>query len=204
MVTLIGDVHGKYGEYKQIIKRHKNSIALGDMGLGFFRFDHHEGKIPMANPPYDYMVKYNARFIRGNHDNPEVCKKHTQWIPDGTIEGDMFFLGGAFSIDHMYRLEGYSWWKDEELSHEEFDKIIDPYRKAKPRIVITHDCPLRMVPYVGSHHIRDNSRTQQFLQSLFEFHQPEYWYFGHHHKSWKMISDKTTFRCLAELETLEI
>ena len=35
MTIMIGDVHGKYDRYKSIIKQHKDTIAIGDMGIGF-------------------------------------------------------------------------------------------------------------------------------------------------------------------------
>lgn len=38
-MILIGDVHGKYGQYLNIIKNHEESIQLGDFGFGLkFKF----------------------------------------------------------------------------------------------------------------------------------------------------------------------
>jgi len=65
--TFIGDVHGKYQQYKKLIRSSPSTIQVGDMGIGFRRWPHGEFQ---TNPPYDLMVETNARFIRGNHDNP--------------------------------------------------------------------------------------------------------------------------------------
>src|SRR5712671_5809644 len=105
MTIFIGDVHGKFDRYKAIIREHPNTIQVGDMGVGFRRWPHGEYQ---SNPPYDEMVKANAYFIRGNHDNPAVCKRHTQYIPDSMVQNDTMFIGGGYSIDWQYRIEDFS------------------------------------------------------------------------------------------------
>src|SRR5688572_16611885 len=115
MTVYIGDVHGKFERYKKIIKRCTDSIQVGDMGVGFRKWKGGE-LVYDTNPPYDAMVDGNHRFIRGNHDNPYVCLKHGQWIPDGTYDGLRMFVGGALSIDKEWRTIGESYWEDEELS----------------------------------------------------------------------------------------
>lgn len=201
-MKFIGDVHGKFNRYKALIKQHQNTIQVGDMGIGFLKWPHGE---PSANPPFDAMLDSGARFIRGNHDNPASCRKHQMWIPDGHIEDDMFFVGGAYSIDYAYRKEGFSWWRDEECSIEQLNTIADAYAVAKPRIMVTHDAPLSVVERIhGSHHRFDDTRTQQALQAMFEVHQPDIWIHGHHHVSFEQVVEGTKFICLAELEIKEI
>lgn len=199
MTYFIGDVHGKFEPYKKLIKEHKDTIQVGDMGIGFKnRFGGFT-----ENPPYDHMVRANARFIRGNHDNPGVCRNNTQWLADGLIEGDMMFIGGAFSIDKDWRTNGIDWWDDEQLSYSEFFELMKVYEDAKPKIMVTHDCPYNIIPYIhGSHHY-DNSATQQCLQNMFELHQPDVWIHGHHHISMDHKIEGTRFICLAELEIKE-
>lgn len=199
-MKVIGDVHGKYKQYKNLIRQHSGTIQVGDLGLGFRRYPHGDWT---QNPPYDEMVAAGATFIRGNHDNPSVCRNHTQWIPDGLVKNDVMFVGGALSIDWQYRIEGYSWWADEQLSQSEFNLVVDTYCVIKPRVMITHDCPLSIIPLIHSHHFNDNSRTQQALQMMFEAHQPDLWIHGHHHISMDHVVEGTRFVCLAELEMKE-
>lgn len=45
----IGDVHGKYGPYRNLIKDKIGTIQVGDMGVGFRKWPHGE---PETNPPY--------------------------------------------------------------------------------------------------------------------------------------------------------
>lgn len=70
-IRFIGDVHGNWKRYKKIINDCDTSIQVGDFGVGFI------SKITEqvhSNPPYDHMKRGDHRFIRGNHDNPNVCK----------------------------------------------------------------------------------------------------------------------------------
>lgn len=172
------------------------------MGIGFRKWPHGEWHV---NPPHAKMVTARARFIRGNHDNPFVCQRHTQWIPDGHIEGDMMFIGGAYSIDKEYRIEDFSWWPEEELSQVEMFRIAEIYERVKPRIMVTHDTPLVAIAQMPhSHHLWESSRTQQFLQSLWNFHKPQIWIHGHHHISVDHMIEGTRFICLAELEMKDV
>lgn len=206
MITrFIGDVHGKYSRYKEIIRDSVPSIQIGDMGVGF----RHErggryGEF-MENPPYDKMASGNHRFIRGNHDNPGVCAQHSQWIPDGTIEGDVMYIGGALSIDRAWRVPGFTWWDDEELSLDRLNQLVDVYAEARPRIMVTHDCPEslveRMCAIIGStQKHNDPSRTRQAFESMLCHHAPELWIYGHWHMPMDKVIGKTRFVCLAELE----
>lgn len=201
----IGDVHGHYNRYETIIKNHKNTIQIGDMGVGFYKRDIEGALQPYANPPYDKMVAGNHRFIRGNHDNPDVCRRHTQCIPDGHVEGDMMFVGGGLSYDRQYRTEGETYWFDEELSHKEFFDVTDKYLQAKPRIMVTHDCPESIANHLFcAGKLHDPSRTRQAFDSMWQSHKPEIWVFGHWHDYRNTEILDTRFICLAELQTIEI
>jgi len=208
-VRYIGDVHGKYRQYRKIIKEVDASIQVGDMGVGFYSFPHRD---PQANPPHDLMVQHNARFIRGNHDNPAVCKNQTQWIPDGYYDpatGTMF-IGGADSIDKALRIKDYSWWDDEELDYSTLNKLVDSYEDYKPRIMVTHDAPYLIAaevirPMLMQHYAKfEATRTRQAFQQMFQLHQPELWIFGHYHVSFDHTINGTRFICLAELEYKDI
>ena len=174
------------------------------MGVGFYN---PQLDTACSNPPYRTMVAGGHRFIRGNHDNPRVCKRHTQYIPDGTIEGASMFIGGAFSTDRARRTEGYDWWSDEELSIVELNSILDNYVAAAPLVVVTHTCPeivARRICGRSGRPYSSVSRTDQAFQAMFELHQPEYWVFGHHHYSFREVIDGTRFICLNELEYVDL
>ena len=205
MTIMIGDVHGKYNRYKSIIKQHKDTIAIGDMGIGF---RDRRGDRFLINPPYDRMVENNARFIRGNHDNPSVCKNHTQYIADGTIEGNVMFIGGAGSIDREHRTENIDWWADEECSTQELSDIVDLAIEKKPEIIVSHDCPQEVVrPLFLGYDLHKSlypTRTGQALESIRQLVKPKLWIFGHWHIDRDAIIDGTRYICLAELACRDI
>jgi hypothetical protein len=209
MTTLrvIGDVHGKFKPYRNLIRGVPFSIQVGDMGVGFMGFRGGELR-SLTNPPYDAMSKGRHYFIRGNHDNPQVCERHDFWLPDGSQSQGVFCLGGAVSIDRAYRTEGLDWWPDEECSYAELEAHIDAYAASKPEVVITHDCPESVANEIlaafNIRKIEDGSRTRVALERMLAIHQPRLWLFGHWHVSLRFQRGRTTFQCLNELEFTDI
>jgi hypothetical protein len=208
MTVFVGDVHGKYSAYKRIMKECENSIQVGDMGVGFRRNGGARDGEAHTNPPHGKMIAGGHRFIRGNHDNPTACKNQSQWIPDGTIEGDRMFIGGAVSVDRAWRTEGYDYWADEELSTPELLALTDRYIEARPRVMVTHDCPEELATIMcaqsGRQKLDFPSRSRQAFQSMWSAHSPDLWIFGHWHFSFDAVADGTRFVCLAELEAREL
>ena len=188
----IGDVHGKTHIYEQIASQVEESVQVGDLGVGFVEH------IPTGE---------RHRFIRGNHDNPHLCKRTEGWIPDGHIENDTLFVGGAWSIDQMYRTQDVDWWVGEECGAWQFIEFVNACRAHRPRIVVTHDCPdsvVRPLRLLGMDQARYRTRTGDGLQRMFEAHQPDIWIFGHWHQSRDQVIEGTRFICLAELEHIDL
>lgn len=208
VIRFIGDVHGKFRRYKRIICECDRSIQVGDMGVGFIKYGGYDHGRFLTNPPFDYMTKGPHEFIRGNHDNPGVCKTQKFCIPDGTIRDNMMFIGGAVSIDREYRVANYSWWPDEEPSTEELLQMVDTYLVARPEIMITHECPEHIANLLswdlGRRKFDFPSRCRQAFQSMFELYKPKLHIFGHWHHSFDQIVEGTRFICLNELEWADI
>lgn len=214
LTRIIGDIHGKIYDYRsyslvtgirgrQIVEPER-SIQVGDFGIGFFSAFWHQNEIEWQKEHPQH------RFIRGNHDDPVMCKSMPGWIEDGTVEGDVMYVGGAWSIDHEWRTAGVDWWPDEELSYEELEKLITKFGEVKPRVMITHDCPTSVAwdmfiskgdAFPGP---QIKTRTGEAFQAMFEIHQPELWVFGHWHNTRKMEKNGTTFQCLGELDYIDI
>ncbi len=208
-LAICGDIHGKVGEFLRQCKRFKLDkdyvIQLGDFGFGFMRIEN--------------LPKY-VKFIRGNHDSPLAAAESPNHLGKfGRIGQNAFFMGGAYSIDWMWRIPGASWWHDEELSEEDLLAAEKLYREIKPDIVLTHEAPRSIVPAILDRfkieklEDRDyklpcvDSRTSKALQRMWDFWQPKEWFFGHYHISGTWLtsprydcSNETQFRCLDELE----
>jgi hypothetical protein len=209
-IRFIGDVHGHFARYETILKNSPYpTIQVGDMGIGFRRWPHGELS---SNPPYDKMVAGGHRFIRGNHDNPAVCGKHSQYVSDGTMMNGLMFVGGALSIDKVQRVEGYSYWPDEELSIQKLNHLVTQFEVMEPTIMVTHECPDTIAELVVNEgratsiklDPRFASRTRQAFQSMFELYQPKLWIFGHWHVPFDKVINGTRFVCLPELATMDV
>jgi len=194
-ITLIGDVHGKYKHYHEIIRekdRHPYTLQIGDFG---FRYD------TLKN-----VDSTQHLILPGNHDNYNDCYNYSHFLGDYGYTSlnrvKFFYYRGAYSIDRQSRTVGIDWWEDEQVTIDQFMKARELYRIVKPDIVITHDCP----DEIGFRLLKPFQRkyenlTGWALQELFNIHQPKIWRFGHWHQSWNMNISGTDFRCLNELET---
>jgi len=212
-LKFIGDVHGHFQLYKSLLDD-TPSFQVGDMGIGF-------------DPILNLEMSAQHRFIRGNHDDPEMCRVHPNYAGEFGYDDKygLFFLSGAWSIDKDFRIAYQKqtgkaiWWAQEELSEEQLIEAEKLYISCKPKVVVTHDCPesinnLLLSPGLvydkeQKRMVRENAnyfrtRTGMFLERLFQLHQPNYWLFGHYHQSWKRELVGTKFICLNELEVYEM
>jgi len=204
-MLLISDIHGLWYEYKTILRKTgaQKSLQLGDFGLGF---PHGIEEVDLEE------IEGTHLFLRGNHDNPAVCRKSSHYVGDyGLLEGDfidgafteLMYISGAWSIDKDYRTPGLSWWEEEEMSYDELSKAVNFFIAKKPNIVCSHDCPTSVLSHLY-HSMIIPTRTGQAMDVMLDYYKPSYWFFGHHHQSWKKNIDGCTFVCLNELETLDI
>lgn len=212
LTRLVGDIHGLFNDYKAyaLDKFDGPHIQIGDFGVGFGQSDYWHESVDA------HMMASNGRFIRGNHDNPATCKTFKSWIPDGRVENDVMFIGGAWSIDNPQappgwyrRTKDYDWWEDEECSDGQFAQMLDVYKTVKPRVMITHDCPHEIADdmfwksglLTGP---RYNTRTGDFFQKLLDTHQPDFHFFGHWHNTMHYKYGNTHFMCLGILDHIDV
>lgn len=181
----IGDVHGHYKRYREIVHQHSPTIQVGDFGFDYSILN---GVDPSQH-----------RVLGGNHDNYDDIHKFPHYLGDYGLWKDIFFIRGANSIDQHCRTEGVDWWRKEELTYLELQDALERYQqvKTKIKIVVSHECPTSVIDFLTRGYIP--SRTDQFLQCLFEIHQPELWVFGHYHIRAENILNGTRFVCLEEL-----
>jgi len=195
MLTIIGDVHGYHDSYLNLIQGKNASVQVGDFG---FNYDCLSGVDPD-----------NHKIIGGNHDNYDIIGNCPNYLGDfgmtnvGGVE--FFFVRGECSVDAHLRIEGSNWWRNEELGMSVAHRAIDAYSDAKPDIVISHGCPGDMLPFFVTNSMKNvPSRTASMLDAMWDAHRPKLWIFGHHHNTKTVTLGRTTFRCLNELETMEI
>lgn len=100
----------------------------------------------------------------------------------------------------IFRIDHYSWWKEELPTPEEIDNARRNLEKCDYTVdyVITHDCPTdALVTYVallgmsqsGKYKLDDRNILTEFFDELSENLQFRKWIFGHHHDN-RNITDK--------------
>jgi len=204
-LVLIGDIHDRIPEYLRLLSTLPpgvRSIALGDMYLG--RPGVH---FPELSPEH--------KFLRGNHDDPALCRMHPDYLGDfGYLpDDDLFFASGAKTAS--FRVLGNSkyWYADEEVSDSDLNEAIALYKETRPKLVISHTAPSEGAKEIlkdlnGSYFLNKHgdveSRTSRALQEMFEAHQPSAWYFGHFHLNREFLIGDTNFSCLAEMAISQV
>lgn len=207
-LAIIGDVHGKRGEYLNITDKYEYTFQVGDMN---FSYNHMHSLDPEKH-----------KFIGGNHDNyslllgdpvPHYLGDFGTWKINDDLK--IWFMRGAWSIDKSWRTPGIDWWPEEQLTNEQCEEAYDDYVKTKPDIVVTHDAPKRIYPYLGLPVYDGNlwavnsncyipSRTPEILDKMLNRHTPKMWFFGHHHRSLNRVENGCKFICLPELGVFEM
>ena len=210
MIFVTGDTHRKldikkldldnFSEQK-LLSRDDYLIITGDFG-GVWTGDSGDDDIL----DYHEQKSYTTLFIGGNHENYDALytypvfmwnggpvhkiREHVLHLINGQIyeiEGKSFFImGGATSVDKMFRIEHKTWWKEEEPSEEDYKTAWDNLAKRGNKVdyIITHTVPelVRKTAFVPMKDFLDyESRVERFLDTVIKEVQYEIWYAGHIH-----------------------
>lgn len=216
MIYVTGDTHGDFrriGRFceKWNTKREDIMIILGDAGVNFSGEvrDRHK-KEYLAELPITLLC------VHGNHEiRPYTIATYEEKQWHGGIayveekypnilfakDGEIYDLagkktvviGGAYSVDKMYRLaNGYGWWPDEQPSEEIKEYVEKQLDKAdwQVDVVLSHTTPLKYEPVEVFLKFIDQSQvdksTEIWLDSIEERLQYEKWYCGHYHTEKKV------------------
>jgi len=207
MTIFLSDVHGEFTYLKAFLNQMKNYevIQLGDLGIGFPKELSHTWPPSKKIYALDELTNLenlpNFKFISGNHDHPELCKQHPNYLGDygiyKTKDGfDLFFISGSPSIPQDINREypGVTWWQNEELSIDEWDKCLELYSQTKPEIVISHCCPQRCVFILHKEPFNKiGGLSERRMNEMMDIHKPKTWIFGHHHIDRIFTYDKINF-----------
>ena len=142
--------------------------------------------------PAQFVQDNQSASTRGVLRGLHFQKEHPQGKLVRVIRGEVFEIndrtllafGGARSTDKYWRIEGQSWWPEEEPTFVDFDNAMKNLEKIdfKPDLIITHEIPLDYKKTLYASKIDAADKTSQLLNSVLYFC-PNYgkWYCGHHH-----------------------
>ena len=205
MIYITGDTHRDFTRLHKLKGIEKDMlIVLGDAGINYY-LNEEDTKYK------EYLNSFKIKLfcIRGNHEErPENINTYKEidmfggkvyieenypnliFAKDGevyNIDGkSVLVIGGAYSVDKEYRLMyGHKWFKDEQLSKEEMNNILDKVKDKHFDIVLTHTCPYKYEPKETFKLKLDQSKIdksmEHFLDKIEESISYNKWYCGHYH-----------------------
>lgn len=169
------------------------------------------------------VVKATLFCVHGNHEARPECIEGYQkkkWH-GGTVfyqkeypnilfakDGEVYdfngkkyiVIGGAYSVDKMFRLLcGYNWFKDEQPSDVIKKKVEARLEKENWKIhgVLSHTCPYRYEPKELFLKEVDQDKvdksTEKWLDTIEKRLDYQVWYFGHYHGEKTIIQEDGRF-----------
>lgn len=189
-------------------------VILGDFGLIWSDFsskEEDEGLSFLENAPWTTL------FIDGNHENfPRLRGFPEKEMFGGTVgvispsifhlkqRGEIYNIpdvqsgntykcwcfGGGKSLDKFTRMDGITWWKEEEPTREECNYGLDTLESAGNSVdfVFTHEAPTTSNVYHLTKYLSLIAETTHFGK----------WFFGHHHVNQSFIIGGKAYQGLYE------
>lgn len=143
-----------------------------------------------------YEFKLNDEGVRQMHTNITHLPRGYRWTWNGT---KFMAMGGAFSIDRLHRVEGYTWWPQETITDADMGNAI---AGGLADVVISHDCPshatipgLTKGPGSGwpESMIRGSENNREVLQIIVDHVRPHTLIHGHYHQRYDSIMSEPNY-----------
>lgn len=221
-VFITGDIHGDVKDFADRVESMMSTkddlvIILGD--CGFFYNCYYPGSEFRDESRRKFAKKLPCTIlcVQGNHEQPfkeMEAEKVKIFDGEGYYRDGIYFadngtefsikdkcfliLGGACSIDRKQRLDyGYPWWDNEELSQQEFDKIIVKTQGKHYDFILSHTVPYEDMPREAFIELEfaytNDNFTEKNLQTIKNNVSYGMWYAGHFHID--KLLDKLRFYC---------
>lgn len=220
-IYITGDTHGEFSRFSKGNFPQQKELTVDDYVIVTGDF----GLLWQKNSTYYYWLeilrkkKFTILWIDGNHCNFDLINSlpvaewnsgKVHFVADNIIHlmrgqvfkisGKTFFtFGGARSIDRGHRIEGVSWWREEEANYSECQEAIDNLAKCGNKVdyVISHGIfPELIVPMFHEYRLKAvpeySGASEKFLANVYRTVEFKEWYFGHYHCN----VDYGKFHCL--------
>ena len=226
MIYLTGDTHGEMSRFKFLDYSYGDIvIILGDFGGIFFNESRQfkEVRTQYEKGVFDTLNDFKCTFlfIDGNHDNIDRLEnfpiKYKFGNQVGEVSDNVFYLkrghiytiedkkfmcmGGALSQDRNHRTEGVDYWRDENPTFKDWNKLemelvnnqykVDYVLTHTPPEFITEKClkyQYLSEPSTPSYMLEDdyikgklNDPTARTLNKVYDMIKFKIWFFGHMH-----------------------
>lgn len=210
-IYVTGDIHGNidisklntknFPEQKNLTKN-DHVIICGDFGL---IWDNSEEELYWRK--WLDNKNFTTLFCDGNHESFDLLNQYPieKWnggkihrISDNiihlmrgqifTIDGLKFFImGGAASVDKVYRTEHISWWKEEMPNFQEMNEGLDNLKLNNNKVdyIISHNCStetLRVISNLWGFNPKPKDNLNEYFDVIENEVEYKHWYFGHFHE----------------------
>ena len=212
MIYITGDTHGNVDfdylkDYfnNRFVNENDYLIILGDAGIVWSEKE---------NFIDDYaMLGLIVLFIDGNHENFELLNRFPVVTFNGAkchklyenvyhiMRGEIiklnnktfFCMGGARSIDKIYRIENISWWKEEDIGFNDIENGLANLKNVQNTVdyVLTHCAPTSIINKMFNYKQDNNTKILEKFKEIINF---KYWYFGHYHENKKYDNFEVLYR----------
>lgn len=212
-----GDTHGTFKRFYPSVftvedPKSTAIIILGDAGVNYY-LNRRDVELKSA------ARRFAFRFylVRGNHEARPQDIEGMELIYDEDVRGNVYYepdypniryfldggfyniggkntlvIGGAYSVDKMYRLtRGWSWFANEQLDADERAHITDCVKDYLADgnhldLVLTHTAPIKFEPtemfldFIDQDYVDKSMET--WLQTIYDLIPKDcFFLFGHYH-----------------------
>ena len=231
MIYITGDTHGRFGRVEMFCARMDTTkedilIILGDAGLNYYgdsrdrRTKEYLESLPITvfaihgnhEMRPGTIPSYKTKLWHGGSVYYEDAYPSLLFAKDGEVFGldglQTIVIGGAYSVDKMYRLaRGYGWWADEQPS-DEIKQFVEHQLDSldwKVDVVLSHTVPVKYEPtevfLTGIDQSLVDKTTEEWLGKIEDRLEYRKGYAGHYHTAKKvdklqlMFEDFDAFGC---------
>ena len=212
-ILVIGDVHARFHKIEEIINdKHPDAIIqLGDFGfwpLQTRMIDEYSNIINSGIPIY---------WCDGNHEDhdrlndlvsfygrvPIEIVDNCFYMPRGSTlilpnKMTALFMGGASSIDKLYRTPGYDWFTSETISNYDLDSL--PNKNID--IIFSHDAP-SFFNLSGLYIDNSCMYNRNMLNIVFNKYNIKQWFFAHYHTRQSGVYGDCQWTCLDRIDPVD-
>lgn len=126
-----------------------------------------------------FILQDKVFFVFGGAKSHDIFDGIIDPSEDGWIQkARIWQMQGKF-----FRINHYSWWKDEMPNEQEMNNGIYNLDIANNNVdyIITHDCPVSVLMQMYENSKCDINDLNRYLQDVQSSTYYKRWYFGHHH-----------------------
>ena len=201
---LLPELHSDHSAENTSFITTRQTAYLARLPITLFCIHGNHERRPESLDVYDEREWHGGQvFTEDRYPNILFAKDGEIYDLDGQ---KAIAIGGAYSIDKAWRVEGRSWWPDEQPSEEIKSRVEQSLENCSWSIdiVLSHTTPLKYEPTEvfirGVDQSKVDKSTEIWLDGIEDRLTYRKWYCGHYHTEKKIDRLQIMFNDYAALE----